>query len=77
MPEWCRVVEEWLSEVEDYLAATAEFGESEAALFRAQEAALEPTPRGKAPLSTEVRTQQAMQLIRLKQHRLRGFRETL
>ena len=76
IPEWWKAVRRWLDEVEAFLVTTREFGEGEATLFRAQEPSLE-TPPGKAPLSIEVRTQQDMQLIRLKQDKLRRLRENL
>jgi hypothetical protein len=72
---WWKTELRWLDEAEDYLAAI--FGESEAALFRAQEPTLDSMPQGKASLSIEVRTQEAMQLIRLKQDRLRKLRDNL
>lgn len=73
VPEWWRDVEEWLSEVEGYLAQTPELGAAYVDLFRAQEGSLSEVPKGKAPLSTENRTQQDMKLIRLKQDKLRQF----
>lgn len=70
IPEWWKDVQAWLDEVETYLAG---LGEEYIRLFRSHEdAVVSARPEGPR-LSTRVRTEADMTLIRLKQDKLREF----
>lgn len=77
IPDWSPAVLGWVAEVGAFLSVTPELGSSHATLFGAQEADLGPGPNPEHPLSVENRTEQDMQLIRLKQKHLRGFIQDL